>query len=255
MDRIAEIDVEIVKFQEAIRVLQVEKETILSSMTLTIPPGIRDIFILDLEHTDRKIIQIAVKSLRTSQVFLSYVNPSCQISDIVKKLTGISQETVDCSPSFPEVLPKFLKFLNGTCLDSGELLGFPVFFVAHNGRSCDFPILIGGLGDKIKVTKHYWVDSYNDLEPAVFKRKLSDAFPDRIQTHDALEDVLMLEELLKKNWGSVCTSLATFQADRKCPERFQKPLLIQKKILSQAGIMGISKEKKEVILKLLKDHT
>ncbi|GBC08078.1 hypothetical protein RclHR1_00790028 [Rhizophagus clarus] len=48
------------------------------------------------------------------EIFHSYVKPSIKpiLSDFCKELTGISQTTVDVSPSFPEMLIEFQEFLH-----------------------------------------------------------------------------------------------------------------------------------------------
>ncbi|RGB42842.1 ribonuclease H-like domain-containing protein [Rhizophagus diaphanus] len=60
------------------------------------------------------IILLEGNTFEIVEIFHSYVKPSVKpiLSDFCKELTGISQTTIDVSPSFPEVLIKFQEFLH-----------------------------------------------------------------------------------------------------------------------------------------------
>ncbi|RIA87371.1 ribonuclease H-like domain-containing protein [Glomus cerebriforme] len=60
------------------------------------------------------IILIESKTFETVDIFHSYVKPSIRpiLSDFCKELTGISQKTIDESPSFPEMIINFQEFLH-----------------------------------------------------------------------------------------------------------------------------------------------
>lgn len=201
-----------------------------------------DIIILDLEHTDRKIIQICIKSMRTQKVFCSLVNPNCKIGGIVRDLTGIQQKDCDSAPTFNDLKATIAAFF-----DNG-----PVIVLAHNGRGCDFPIFIEALGS-IPYT-HLWVDSYNDLGNN-FKKKLEEVEPSYslfMDLHDAKVDVELLEMLIVRYWNSTISSIIDgFTNDRTklketAPDVFTVTHL--RRIISQYGVSGISSLKKELLV-------
>lgn len=82
-------------------------------------------------HT-AEIIEIGAVKVRNWQIverFSTFVKPSSPISASITRLTGISNNDVENSPTIYEVIPEFIKFI-----DSDILLG-------HNISRYDLPIL------------------------------------------------------------------------------------------------------------------
>ena len=93
------------------------------------------VVILDLETTGGDVLNDRI----TEIAFLHFwqgkitsvqqlINPECEISDFVQKLTGISNKMVQDAPTWIEFLPKIVSFLRGSVL------------IAHNSRF-DYSVL------------------------------------------------------------------------------------------------------------------
>lgn len=225
-------------------------KNIVKIMSSTIKPKepFTDIIILDIEHTDRKIIQIAIKSIKSQTFFSSLVNPHCKITAVVSNLTGIKQKDCDSSPSFLEIRSEIDKFFtNG-----------PVIVLSHNGRSCDFPIVIEAL--QMKPYKHLWIDTYHDLGD-IFNKKLQDidlSYSLLLDLHDARVDVELLETLITRYWSShVSIMIDTYIDNRtnitESTTLENYPVIYLRKILSQYGVTGISNLNKDSLIKEYKN--
>ncbi|MCS6873556.1 MAG: exonuclease domain-containing protein [Pyrinomonadaceae bacterium] len=86
--------------------------------------------VLDIEATDSKfppgrILEIGAYKIKNRQIigkFHSLVNPQTPVPKFIKELTGISDEMVEKSPVFEQLISDFLEFLDDSIL------------VAHNTR-------------------------------------------------------------------------------------------------------------------------
>lgn len=92
--------------------------------------------ILDIETTGTKkelhrVTEIGAVKVKNGEIideFSTFVNPEVLIPENIQELTGITNEMVKDAPTFAEVFPEFLKFIEGTIL------------VAHNAPF-DIPFL------------------------------------------------------------------------------------------------------------------
>lgn len=101
-----------------------------------------DVFVvLDLETTGLnaekdKITEIgAVKIVngRITEKFSSFVNPEVPIPNFITKLTGITNEMVEDSPTIEPVMLEFLEFINGAVLVAHNA-PFDMGFIKHNAK-------------------------------------------------------------------------------------------------------------------------
>ncbi|MEA3545625.1 MAG: 3'-5' exonuclease, partial [Thermodesulfobacteriota bacterium] len=153
------------------------------------------VIVLDFETTGLypdngdRVIEIGAVLLRNQEVtdrFQSLVNPGFFISNEIESITGISNAMLDKAPSAPEVMGKFLKFI-----DSRPL-------VAHNA-SFDQNFLeteLGHFGKKrplnfgctLRIARRLYPDVSNyKLETLMRYKKL----PVSDQSHRALADAEM----------------------------------------------------------------
>ena len=94
--------------------------------------------VLDTETTGLRpgadrVIEIAGVRVRSGEViasFQSLINPGRRIPPFISKFTGISQDMVSSAPTAKDVLPDFLRFIEGAAL-VGHNLSFDINFLTH----------------------------------------------------------------------------------------------------------------------------
>lgn len=97
-------------------------------------------------HT-AEVIEIGAVKVRNWQVverFSTFVKPVEPISNLITKLTGITNEDVELAPTISEILPSFMQFIDGE------------FLLGHNIVRYDIPIL------KRIVAENFFVDNEYD---------------------------------------------------------------------------------------------
>ncbi len=105
--------------------------------------------VLDTETTGlrpgpHRVIEVAGIRMRAGEVvgsFQSLVNPGVRLPAFIVQFTGITQEMVSRAPKTHEVLPDFLRFIEGAIL-VGHNAGFDIGFLSYEARllGYDFPI-------------------------------------------------------------------------------------------------------------------
>jgi DNA polymerase-3 subunit epsilon len=105
--------------------------------------------VLDTETTGLRpgpdrVIEIAGIRLRGGEVqysFQSLVNPQRRLPPFIVQFTGINQQMLAGAPTAENILPDFLRFIEGAIL-VGHNIGFDIGFLAHEAKllGCAFPI-------------------------------------------------------------------------------------------------------------------
>ncbi len=251
MLRIKEIEYEVSSLQDKIDILLKEKNTLLLDAEVVIPDMFGDIILMDLEHVERHPIEVCFRSMKTKKSICLRVKPPIKISGFISGLTGIYDDDVKDCPDIGLVAAKLSNFLTDLNTEGDEVDHIkPFVFMAHNGRSCDFPIIIPHLKKYISVHSHYWIDSLYDLDPLVFRCVMPESKENK--KHSADGDVLILEGMLICNWESTCEYMLKVVSLRKIVNKEIEKMDILKKILHGYGCGGISTAKKADLLKILK---
>lgn len=133
--------------------------------------------------------------------FKSYVNAKRKLTDFIKNLTGISQETIDAAPSSDEVFRNFYQWLKGdTNIEFYCYGNSDIDFVKKNlSKTTDFEAqaalsMIGmALNDyAVEVKRHFGIIKAIGLVKVLAHYRGVDAIE---QNHDALEDAKFLKEV------------------------------------------------------------
>ncbi len=105
--------------------------------------------VLDTETTglrpgSDRVIEIAGIRLRGGEVldsFQSLVNPQRRLPPFIVQFTGITQQMLAAAPTAENILPDFLRFIEGAIL-VGHNIGFDIGFLSHEAQllGCAFPI-------------------------------------------------------------------------------------------------------------------
>lgn len=133
--------------------------------------------------------------------FKSYVNAKRKLTDFIKNLTGISQETIDAAPSSDEVFRNFYQWLkDDTNIEFYCYGNSDIDFVKKNlSKTTDFEAqaalsMIGmALNDyAVEVKRHFGIIKTIGLVKVLAHYRGVDAIE---QNHDALEDAKFLKEV------------------------------------------------------------
>jgi len=130
---------------------------------------------------------------RPVKIFQSMINPGRPISDGAFSVNGITEEMVKDAPTIYEVLPSFLKFIEGTVL------------VAYNA-GFDLGFLESALGKKKEVLSNYYIIDALRLARKLFPSAGRYGLAAISRTldigtegeHRALSDALMTWEVFRK---------------------------------------------------------
>ena len=105
--------------------------------------------VLDTETTglrpgSDRVIEIAGIRLRGGEAldsFQSLVNPQRRLPPFIVQFTGITQQMLAAAPTAENILPDFLRFIEGAIL-VGHNIGFDIGFLSHEAQllGCAFPI-------------------------------------------------------------------------------------------------------------------
>lgn len=133
--------------------------------------------------------------------FKSYVNAKRKLTDFIKNLTGISQETIDAAPSSDEVFRNFYQWLKGdTNIEFYCYGNSDIDFVKKNlSKTTDFEAqaalsMIGmALNDyAVEVKRHFGIIKAIGLIKVLAHYRGVESIE---QNHDALEDAKFLKEV------------------------------------------------------------
>ena len=133
--------------------------------------------------------------------FKSYVNAKRKLTDFIKNLTGISQETIDAAPSSDEVFRNFYQWLKGdTNIEFYCYGNSDIDFVKKNlSKTTDFEAqaalsMIGmALNDyAVEVKRHFGIIKAIGLVKVLAHYRGVESIE---QNHDALEDAKFLKEV------------------------------------------------------------
>ncbi len=117
--------------------------------------------VLDTETTGLRpgpdrVIEIAGIRLRGSEVINSFqtlINPKRRLPPFIVSFTGISQEMVAHAPFAEEIVPDFLRFIEGAVL-VGHNIGFDIGFLSYEAQLLGQPFPIDGL-DTIMLARRF----------------------------------------------------------------------------------------------------
>jgi DNA polymerase-3 subunit epsilon len=164
-------------------------------LTLTRPLAIFDLEATGLNISKERIVEIAILKINpdgSEERFKSLVNPEMVISEEVIKIHGISNEDVQDSPTFKELAPRIVEFI-----ENADLAGY-------NSNKFDIPLLAEELirvGSEFDLSKRHFVDVQNIFHK-MEQRTLSAAYQfycnkELIDAHDAMNDTNATWEVLK----------------------------------------------------------
>lgn len=171
-----------------------------------ITPILFDLETTGLDFMNDEIVEIAAKNVVTGETFHSLVRPNQPIPEESSNIHGWKTEDVADAPSVAEAFQRFLLFL----------LPFPnPVLIAHYGKKFDIPIMTFELlrktsdlgvvlqelryADSIEVCKGILKLNLPPHKKPYCIQSLSDMFGfSRVQTHQAFDDVDMLETVLDK---------------------------------------------------------
>ena len=100
-----------------------------------------DFVVLDTETTGLRpgpdrVIEVAGVRLRGGAIierFQSILNPGRRVPPFIVQFTGITQEMVNDAPSAHEIMPAFLRFIDGAVI-VGHNVGFDMSFLSHEAQ-------------------------------------------------------------------------------------------------------------------------
>src|SRR5258708_30586290 len=106
--------------------------------------GVLDTETAGLRPGSDRVIEIAGIRLRGGEVlesFQSLGNPQRRLPPFIVQFTGISQQMITTAPTAENILPDFLRFIEGAIL-VGHNIGFDIGFLSHEAQllGCAFPI-------------------------------------------------------------------------------------------------------------------
>lgn len=143
---------------------------------------IKDFISIDLETTGLdpktdKIIEIAAIRYRDGKEtdsFHTYVNPGVKVPERITELTGISEKQVEEAPSFGEIMPDLLAFLQEDILMAHHIIFDYSFLkravVNHNGVTNKGMDTFEKKGiDTLKIARKYYSDLESRSLPALCK--------------------------------------------------------------------------------------
>jgi len=113
-------------------------------------------------------IEVSQRCIQTEQKFHQYINPGRSIPDVVVRIHGINDDKVKNEPSFAEIAPEFLKFIEGATLVIHNA-PFDLAFIMHELAEAGLP----NIGD------------FQVIDTLLMARK---RFPHQRNTLDALCD-------------------------------------------------------------------
>ncbi|MBV9689968.1 MAG: GIY-YIG nuclease family protein [Ktedonobacteraceae bacterium] len=147
--------------------------------------------VLDTETTglrpgSDRVIEIAGVRLRGGEAigsFQSLVNPCRRIPPFITQFTGITQDLVNMAPTAQEVMPEFLRFIDGAII-VGHNLGFDIGFLTYEAQLQGQAFPLDGL-DTLPLARRFLPDlkrfklelvaRHINISTSNFHRALNDA--------------------------------------------------------------------------------
>ncbi|RAM57839.1 DNA polymerase III subunit alpha, partial [Candidatus Phytoplasma oryzae] len=120
--------------------------------------------VFDLETTGLsknrdKIIELSAVKIEngkiTKEIFNELINPQTKLNNIIKDLTGIKNEDLYDKPTIEEVLPRFLKFIEGYTLVAHNAF-FDIGFLEEKIKKLNINFKIPSVIDTLSLTKKYF---------------------------------------------------------------------------------------------------
>lgn len=163
----------------------------------------KDFISIDLETTGLdpktdKIIEIAAIRYRDGKEtdsFHTYINPGVKVPERITELTGITAAQVEDAPSFGEIMPELLAFLQDDILMAHHIIFDYSFLkravVNHNGVTNKGTDTFEKKGiDTLKIARKYYADLESRSLPALCKH-----FEIPLDAHRALADAKATADL------------------------------------------------------------
>lgn len=200
---------------------------------------------LDLETTglsakQDRIIEIGAVLVENDEIrdmFSTFVNPRCQLTERIVKITGISQEDVDNAPEIGEILTPLSEFIGDRVLLGHRIL-FDYSFLKRAFVNAGMTFEKCGI-DTLKLARI--------CLPQLPSKKLSDLcvyYGISQRAHRALEDAKAAHFLYQR-------LKAEFQKEGSEPETVFRPQKLIYKVKKEATA---SKKQKERLLSLIGKH-
>lgn len=169
-----------------------------------------------LDIANDEIIEIAAVKFRLGEHLESYetlINPKCPIPDESTKIHGITDDMVKGKPGIEEVLPKFLKMIEGLII-VGHGISFDIDIIAQAAKKRSIPCKIQEQTtiDTLRLARLYGQTSVNSLE--VLRKHFNVASDG---AHRAMNDVVVNIEVFRH----LSTSFNTTEA---LLNRLKKPI-------------------------------
>jgi len=205
-----------------------------------------DIETTSLSATTGKIIEIGAVKFRGQEIietFQSFVNPHEPLLAFTKKLTGITDEEVANASNIEEVLPSFLKFIEG-CILVAQNADFDRDFIEEKMRQLNlgdqhFPVI-----DTLNLGRYFYHDQIKRFDLKSLARLFNVSL---LNHHRASEDakataeiyMLMALDLAQK--GVVNYLDINALIDQKMAYKFMMPKHITLLAQNQTGLKNIYK--------------
>ena len=149
-----------------------------------------------LEPEKDKIVEIASAKFTFDQMldsFESLVNPECDIPQVSQEIHKISKEMLEGKPTIREILPEFLKRIEGHIL-VGHGIGFDIALIAAEAKRHQIPSKIEQQAyfDTLRMARLYGESPTNSLQQL---RQHFNIQPEG--AHRAMSDVMINIEVFK----------------------------------------------------------
>lgn len=127
-----------------------------------------DYVVFDLETTGldpitNKIIEIGALKYKNKKLvdeFSVLINPEVPLSEVITKITGLSDADLADKPTIATVLPEFLTFIEDLTLIAHNS-SFDLSFIEENLKKLNLPIIKNKNIDTIDLAKKYIPKAYN----------------------------------------------------------------------------------------------
>lgn len=160
----------------------------------------KNYIILDTETTglgkNDEVIELGIIDLDGKTLYSNLFNPGYEVSPFITSLTGIENLSLSVAPSFKNEWPKIKEIIKGKQV-IGHNVGFDIRLLDQtlyrHAINCNISDIVSGTIDSIRIIKNrYKFDSYKQSEIAK-KFNITE-----LRSHRAVNDCLMLLEILKK---------------------------------------------------------
>lgn len=122
-----------------------------------------DIETTGLKASEDKIIEIGALKYENNILvdkFSYLINPKVKLPEIIKGITGITDEILIDKPTIEEVLPKFIDFV-GDYAVIGHNVYFDISFINYNAKILGLKLISGEVIDTLKLARIKFKDTKN----------------------------------------------------------------------------------------------